>query len=959
MAPPRQKLISDLFHAAVARPQEERSAFLKEACAGDTVLQEEVESLLRYEFVATEFFDSPAGARIQDGHPTSPEMVGRQLGPYQIVALLGAGGMGEVYRARDTRLDRSVALKVIASDLIDDAQARERFEKEARAIASLSHPNICVLHDVGSANGIEFLVMEYLEGETLAERLARQGALPLDETLRIATELGDALTVAHRAGIVHRDLKPSNIMLARSGGPRDPLKVKVLDFGLAKLRSQPLTGSSQRTITDIPMTNAHAVVGTLPYMAPEQLQGRPTDARADLFAFGAILYEMASGRRAFSGDSQASLIAAILDRDPEPLVTVQSQTPSALDRLIRKCLAKDPDARWQSADDLADELRWIATGLNEGQPAPSVPARPPRRAARLVGIAGALTLVLVAGAAIWKWNELVAPRGPTGTLRATQITANPLERRVISAVLSPDGKYAAYSDPRGVHVRVMDAVDSQLLPETEGMIVRRWSGDGTRVVANRFLKDAVEQWSISLLGSRERVQVGVLSPDGTVLVNIDNGRVILTEVRTATNRTLVDYGTGIPAVDFGDAETSVTAVEWSPSGRWLLVALVSRAGGQNRALIERVDPHTGSRASVFEDQQLGPITAFAVSRSGLVVYCHAARNIWSFQFNESTGTRLGEPRKITDWRDVTVQSVSASADGKRLLYLRTEQQSDVHVGRLVDDGTKLESPERMTMDDRSDIPYAWAPDSRSLYFWSNRSGNTDIYGQAIGEEKADLIVGGAGHQCCPRVTPDGKWILFRNHSPDQPRGGFPTLRRVPVNGGLHEEVVGESGLNYHRCGFRSRCVVTFIVQKSVVLYDLDWLSGKRTQLMTMPADAKGDPDVSPDGQQLAVLVGPSDVPAARSIRIIAVDSKASRDIQVKDARRLLSLDWAPDGRGLWSVDGAGLDTRVWYVPLRGEPFVLAGTTGLLPRWVIPSPDGAKLALFSNTIKSNAWMLEGF
>jgi Tol biopolymer transport system component len=294
------------------------------------------------------------------------------------------------------------------------------------------------------------------------------------------------------------------------------------------------------------------------------------------------------------------------------------------------------------------------------------------------------------------------------------------------------------------------------------------------------------------------------------------------------------------------------------------------------------------------------------------------------------------------------------------LYLRLEQQSDVHVGRLVEGGTKLESPERMTMDDRSDIPYAWAPDGRSLYFWSNRSGNTDVYQQAIGEDTAALIVGGAGDQCCPRVTPDGKWILFRNHSPGQ-RGGFPTLRRVPITGGgLHEEVVDESGLNYHRCGFRSRCVVTFIVEKSVVLYDLDWRSGKRTQLMTMPADAKGDPDVSPDGQQLAVLVGPWEAPTGTAIRIIDLDSKAERNIYIKDARRLMSLDWAPDGRGLWSVESAGVyDTRVWYLPLNGKPFVLAGTTGLLPRWVIPSPDGAKLALFSNTIKSNVWMLEGF
>jgi Tol biopolymer transport system component len=631
--------------------------------------------------------------------------------------------------------------------------------------------------------------------------------------------------------------------------------------------------------------------------------------------------------------------------------------------VIRKCLAKDPDARWQSADDLADELRWIAAELSQGQPPPPAPARLRRATARLVMVAVALMVVLATGAAIWKWRDA----GPTGTPTAKQITANPVERRLTSAALSPDGNYAAYSDPLGVHVRAIDSVDAQLLPQTEGMIVQRWSGDGTRVITNRALNDSAEQWSISLLGTREREQIGNLSPDSTALANVDNNRVILTDVRTGTNRTLVDYGTGIPGVDFGGPETRVTAFEWSPSGRWLLVAVVSGpavssitgAAAPNQAGIERVDPKTGARVAVLKEARFGPITALTVSRSGRIVYCHAGRNIWSFQLDDSTGTRLDEPRKITDWRDVTVQSVSASGDGKRVLYLRTEQQSDVHVGRLAGDGTTVESPERMTMDERFDIPYAWAPDSRSLYFWSNRSGNTDVYRQAIGDEKAELIVGGAGHQCCPRVTPDGKWILFRNHSSDQQGERFPTLRRVPVDGGLHEEVVGKTGLNYHRCGFRSRCIVSFISQKSVTLFDLDWMTGKLTELMTMPADAKGDPDVSPDGRLLAVLVGPPKMPA-RAVRIIDVASKASSDIEVKGAQYLMSLDWAPDGRGLWSVDGGGFeDTRVWYVPLKGDPFVLAGTKGLLPRWVIPSPDGAKLAIFSNTIKRNAWTLDGF
>ena len=332
---------------------------------------------------------------------------GTRLGPYEIEATLGAGGMGEVYRARDTRLDRIVALKVIAPRLLGDDHARERFEREARAIASLSHPHICVLHDVGSAGGVEFLVMEHLEGETLAERLTRRGALPLDDTLRIATELADALAAAHRGGVVHRDLKPANILLARSARSGGAPQVKVLDFGLAKLRgSAPGAGAQDAPTAAAPLTERDTFLGTLPYMSPEQLERRPTDARADLFALGAIVYEMVTGHRAFSGNSDAALVAAILDRDPEPLAIAQPLTPPGLDRLVRKCLAKDPDARWQSASDVADELRWIAN-LSSAGAEPAVARPRQRHAARVVVIATAL--VAAAAGATWKWRGTVRP----------------------------------------------------------------------------------------------------------------------------------------------------------------------------------------------------------------------------------------------------------------------------------------------------------------------------------------------------------------------------------------------------------------------------------------------------------------------------------------------------------------------------------------------------------------------
>ena len=279
---------------------------------------------------------------------------GARLGPYEIVTPLGAGGMGEVYRARDTRLNRTVAIKILSADMAADPQRQARFRREARAISSLTHPHICTLHDVGEQDGLDFLVMEYLAGETLAHRLLR-GALPLEDALRIGAQLADALDAAHRQGLTHRDLKPANVMLAATGA-------KVLDFGLAKWHEGESAAPISVTLPPVPstLTQVGAVVGTLQYMAPEQVEGKPADARSDLFALGAILYEMTTGRKAFEGPTATSVMAAILSSTPPPMSTLQPVTPPALDRVVRKCLAKDPSRRWQSAADLRDELAWIA-----------------------------------------------------------------------------------------------------------------------------------------------------------------------------------------------------------------------------------------------------------------------------------------------------------------------------------------------------------------------------------------------------------------------------------------------------------------------------------------------------------------------------------------------------------------------------------------------------------------------
>ena len=329
---------------------------------------------------------------------------GTRLGPYEVLGLIGAGGMGEVYKARDTRLDRTVAIKVLPPELSTDAKRRARFEREAKTIAGLSHPHICTLHDVGEHRGSTYLVMEHLEGETLADRL-RRGPLPVAQALEFGAQIADALDAAHKHGVIHRDLKPGNVMLTANGA-------RLLDFGLAKLHgpeAQAPMDASAPTVTES-LTHVGEVLGTRPYMAPEQVEGRPTDARTDIWALGCVLYEMVTGRPAFRGDSAASLTAAILDREPESMTTAQPLTPSSLERIVARCLAKRAEDRWASSRDVAHELRWIARPAERGgAPRPGVS----RVRKALLGAAALLTVAVGVVGVVTFWPNQAAVGGRT------------------------------------------------------------------------------------------------------------------------------------------------------------------------------------------------------------------------------------------------------------------------------------------------------------------------------------------------------------------------------------------------------------------------------------------------------------------------------------------------------------------------------------------------------------------
>ncbi|HEV8383335.1 MAG TPA: protein kinase [Candidatus Acidoferrales bacterium] len=409
---------------------------------------------------------------------------GTRLGPYEVISVIGAGGMGEVYRARDTRLDRIVALKILPHKLADSAEARQRFEREARAVSSLNHPHICALYDVGQQDNIDFLVMEYLEGETLAARIER-GALPLDELIRFAVQIADALDRAHRQGVVHRDLKPGNIMLTKSG-------TKLLDFGLAKAAGlSPMTNLSSSPTESRPLTADGTLIGTFQYMAPEQLESRPADTRTDIFAFGLVIYEMAAGQRAFDGTTQASLIAAILKDEPRPLDQLAPMTPPALERLVRTCLAKDPAERWRSAHDLKIQLKWIAERATEVLALTSAARRTHTREKIAWGVA---LLLLVAVLWLGMSGVRSSPQ-PAVPMRSSLMPPPGSAFLPYQFAISPDGRRLAFvgvgADGREtLWVRALSSSSAQQINGAEEANYPFWAPDSRRIgfFANGKLK---------------------------------------------------------------------------------------------------------------------------------------------------------------------------------------------------------------------------------------------------------------------------------------------------------------------------------------------------------------------------------------------------------------------------------------------------------------------------------------
>ncbi len=787
---------------------------------------------------------------------------GTRLGPYELIAPLGAGGMGEVYRAKDSRLGRTVAIKVLPPDTAADSSARVRFEREARAIAALSHPNICVVHDVGREGSTDYLVMELLDGETLSERLAKsKGPLPLDEVLTIGTAIADALDKAHRAGIVHRDLKPANVMLTKSGP-------KLLDFGLAKLHSRestPVALSGGTTAsTMVPGTAHGTILGTLHYMAPEQVEGREADARADIWALGALLYEMATGTRPFEGESPASVLGAILKDTPAPLSSRQPLTPPAFEHVVERCLEKDPDERWQSVRDVKRALMWIASERSHTTAHGPSALQPVTRRTRAfwAWIAGAFAATLIAGIVSGRAlsRTTSAPReiahlqmgvAPAesieGSIQYVQ-AGDPSARPSRAALtISPDGRTVIFTGLTGGTTRLFKrTLDDQTAVAVDGTDNGngpffspdgRWVAFAANGKLRRMPTVSGPATDICDLGAGNRLWGGDWGSDGTVVFSVGSAILRVPAAGGTPQEVVRSEGIGL-----------VVLPHWLPGERRLLYT--TNQGREDWAAAHVVarsldtgDVHTvveggtdarylptghllymknGTLVAAPFDVERGEITGASVTLVNDVMH---AVNSGSSEFNQGTG------------------QFAVSASGV-LAYLRGGIAPNRSIQPTwVDKGgteTPVAEPPGSLNNPRL------SPDGRLLAFARARpdSVRRDIWVRDLSRGASSRLTFGDGYRAS-NWSPDGKWLVFG----DMNREG---LYRLPVgSGGVPERLTPVSQRNVTAGWASKNGVLVYVAGSPTELWTLNLTGDPAPKPLLRGNYSLSHPAISPDGRWVA------------------------------------------------------------------------------------------------------------
>jgi len=717
---------------------------------------------------------------------------GTKLGPYEIQSPLGAGGMGEVYRARDTRLERTVAVKILPAQFSSDPVRKQRFEREAKTISNLNHPHICVLYDIGHQDGMDYLIMECVEGETLAKRLEK-GPLPLDQVLKYGAQIADGLDKAHRSGVVHRDLKPGNIMLTPSGA-------KLLDFGLAKPAAAPVSAATLTAVRTAPVTEEGTIVGTFQYMSPEQVEGKEVDGRSDIFSLGAVLYEMVTGKRAFEGKSQLSVASAILEKEPEPISAVKPLTPPAFDHAVRRCLAKNPEERWQTARDLALELKWIGETGSQAGLAGRVPAGRSRRERAAWLLAAALSVLLISGGAAW-WQASNRPPRSMYFHASVPFAANDL-------ALSPDGRtlamvaYSAQANNYVLWTYEVGGHRTNSLDGTQGASYPFWSPDGKFI---GFFADG-ELKKVEVSGGQPQVlcdapngRGGTWNRDGVIVFTPDSLGAGLFRVSSSGGSPLE-----MTKLDASRSEQSHRWPVFLPDGKHFLYLGSNFAG-----LLENNAIFLGSLDSQERRLLVSTSANAAYAEPGYLVYLRDNKTLVAQPFDGRRYVLSGEPHTLSDEvlytplvnravfsvsnGDVLVTQTGKGASVSQLTWFDRSGKPAGTVGmpasfgnvRLSPDGHRVAvdqiNPDgrnidiwihelargattRLTFDPSPHQAPIWSPDGKQILFSSNRKVTTRLYlknadGSGSEEQVADL--GTFVPVNAWDWSRDGKHVLFR------------------------------------------------------------------------------------------------------------------------------------------------------------------------------------------------------
>ena len=870
-----------------------------------------------------------------------PLTSGTKLGPYEIQSQLGAGGMGEVYRALDTRLDRTVAIKILATHLSSSPELKQRMEREARAISSLNHPYICQLYDIGSQSGADYLVMEFLEGETLAERL-RKGAITLPDVYKIGSAIAEALALAHRHGIVHRDLKPGNIMLTQTGA-------KLMDFGLAKPLSPMSSGSTSAppsftaaaTLSGpsplSPLTTAGTIIGTIQYMSPEQIEGKEADARSDIFAFGAVLYEMTSGKRPFEGKSQLSLASSILEKDPDPISVVKPETPPAFDHLVTTCLHKNPEERYQSAHDVKLELDRIASEkLPIARPAPVSPAS--NRRERLIWSAA---LVIAVALSVLAGYLLHRPAPP----QSVRMVINPPEKTTLNLagdsagppILSPDGLYIAFAatalaGKSAIWIRPVNALEARVVAGTESAIFPFWSPDSRSLgfFADGKLKTIeIDGGTAQIVADAPFGRGGAWAPGGVI--------VFAPDTQSPLMRVPVSGGT---AVQVTHLETPrYTSHRWPfflPDGKHFVYLAINHdpSKSENNTLYYASLDGKENRA-LFRSQ------SNAIYADGYLLFGRGDQ-LMAQVFDPAGGSLTGEPqtvaRGIVD--DATTWHVDASASEQGLLIVGNGASGDWQLV-WVDRTTKAITT---VADKIFNMRLARISPQGDRVALELDSGTADIWVLDLVRGVRTRLTFGPVQNNNPVWSPDGKWIVYNSD-----RNGHGNLCRKPADGSGAEEILLTDdqivlSTDWSRDG-------KYIIYQRGQLGGSDiWalpLAGERKPFLVIRHNANsgaGEAQLSPDARWLAYTSTESGGPQVYVTGFQGAQGKWQISSNGGQLPR-----WSRDGKELYYLDPT-FDLLV--VPVKQVDGALQfGTTQtIINGWSAPdvfydvAPDGKRIML---------------